>query len=149
MNYIEKYVLVNEEIVGEAQGILYDKNDEKWIYYLEREINKKSDLELFLNVLLNDNNINKISILHNLNVIFPYRGIGYGKKLISLFEKEVKEAEISILVADMLISQQKNFRLIYWYQRMGYLSFVDQKDTVIMIKTKNKQIIQKLDLFCF
>lgn len=149
MNYIEKYVLVNKDIVGEAQGVLYDKDDNNWIYYLEREIVKKSDLEFFLNVILNDKNINKISILHNLEVLFPYRGKGYGKQLVSLFEDETKEADISILVADMLMSQKKNFRLIYWYQCMGYLSFVEQKDTVIMVKTKDEKIIQKLDLFLF
>lgn len=146
MNYIEKYALVNKDIVGEIQGAVYDKYENSWHYYLEKELQKKEDCDLIFNTIIKSK-IDNVAILHNIAVLQYYRGQGYGKSLIEMFEQETFKAQITILVADMLSPQKKGFKLLKWYQNLGYYIFTEQKETVIMIKTKDPYIIQKMGLY--
>lgn len=146
MEYISESIDINNKKVGEIQGILTNKEDNHWQDYLYREMQDGMLLDSLIKNILECKNIQKIAILHYIEVLESHRGKGLGNNLIEQFHDMVEEAEVTIVVADVLKTQKPFFRLIDWYENKKYMVLDIQHGTVVMIKTDVKELLKNFKL---
>lgn len=146
MEYISESIDINNKQVGEIQGILAEKDDNHWQDYLYREMQDGALLDNFVKTILECRSIQKVAILHYIEVQESHRGKGLGNDLIEQFHGLIKDAEVTIVVADVLKSQKPFFRLIDWYESKKYMVLDIQHGTVVMVKTEVQDLLKSFKL---
>lgn len=141
MKYIDESLEEDEDYFGSVQGYVVDKSEVNWINYLEREVNNDY-LRNFLINLINNSSVNRISIILNINVEEEHRGKGFGNELMELFFEEV-DSDITILVADNQEVQNKDFKLLSWYEGWGF-----QKITILPDESTTLMVLDNNSLLC-
>lgn len=124
----------DDTLIGSFEGYVVNKNEENWKNFLKKEVSE-SKVADFLIDRIENSNATTVAILRNINVEEEYKGNGYGNKLMSLFIESAGNngADIFLLVADKMESQNEGFDLRNWYEGYGYEQVFDEEDVTLMI----------------
>lgn len=124
----------DDALIGSFEGYVVDKNEENWKNFLKKEVSE-SKVTDFLISKIENSNTTIVAILRNINVEEDYRGKGYGDELMSLFIEAAgnDSADVFLLVADKMESQNEGFDLRNWYENYGYEQVFDEEDVTLMV----------------
>lgn len=137
MKYLSEEIYSEDEdddLIGSFEGYVVDKNEENWRNFLKKEVSESRVVDFLINKIENSKTT-KVAVLRNINIEDEYRGNGYGDELMGVFINDAGNngADVFLLVADKLESQNEGFDLRNWYEGYGYEQVFDEEDTTLMV----------------